>query len=128
MVFPAKIAAEQCSSEQTAAYKQRLVNEDWTMCDLTGGLGIDSYFFSRKVNHLTYIERFPAYCEAARHNFSVLGADNITVINTDTTHYIGELPEVDAFYIDPAGGEKAIKGYLPCRIVNRISPDCFRIY
>lgn len=102
LVFPAKIAAEQCSSEQTAAYKQRLADEDWTMCDLTGGLGIDSYFFSRKVNHLTYIERFPAYCEAARHNFSVLGADNITVVNADTTHYIDKLPVVDAFYIDPA--------------------------
>ncbi len=102
LFFPAKIAAEQCSSEQTAAYKQRLADEDWTMCDLTGGLGIDSYFFSRKVNHLTYIERFPAYCEAAQHNFSVLGADNITVVNADTTHYIDKLPVVDAFYIDPA--------------------------
>lgn len=102
LVFPAKIAAEQCSSEQTAAYKQSLVDENWTVCDLTGGLGIDSYFLSRKVKHLTYIERFPAYCEAARHNFSVLGADNITVVNADTVQVVESLPEVDAFYIDPA--------------------------
>lgn len=102
LLFPAKIAAEQCSSEQTAAYKQRLVEADWQMCDLTGGLGIDSYFFSCKAKHLTYIERFPAYCEAARHNFAVLGADNITVVNADTTEYIDQLPVSDAFYIDPA--------------------------
>ncbi len=102
LVFPSKIAAEQCSSEQTAAYKQELVGEDWTVCDLTGGLGIDSYFLSRKVKHLTYIERFPAYCEAAEYNFSVLGADNITVVNGDITQFVEALPVVDAFYIDPA--------------------------
>lgn len=102
LVFPAKIAAEQCSSEQTAAYKQSLVDENWTVCDLTGGLGIDSYFLSRKVKHLTYIERFPAYCEAAEHNFSILGASNITVVNADTTQSVDILPEVDVFYIDPA--------------------------
>lgn len=102
LVFPTKIAAEQCSSEQTALYKQRLVGEEWTMCDLTGGLGIDSYFFSRKVKQLVYIERFPTYCDVAKHNFQVLGADNITVVNADVTQYLDELPKVDAFYIDPA--------------------------
>lgn len=102
LIFPAKIAAEQCSSEQTALYKQRLVETDWTMCDLTGGLGIDSYFFSRKVKQLTYIERFPAYCEAAAYNFRMLGGDNIQVINADTTQCVADLPFVDAFYLDPA--------------------------
>jgi hypothetical protein len=102
LVFPAKIAAEQCSSEQTAAYKQELIGESWTICDLTGGLGIDSYFLSRKAKHLTYIERFPVYCEAAKHNFSVLEANNITIINADAAQVVDTLPEVDAFYIDPA--------------------------
>lgn len=102
LIFPSRISAEQCSSEQTAGYKQSLVDENHTMCDLTGGLGIDSYFFSCRVKHLTYIERFPAYCEAARHNFRILGADNIHVINADATEYVNELPAVDAFYIDPA--------------------------
>ena len=102
LVFPAKIAAEQCSSEQTAAYKQELIGESWTICDLTGGLGIDSYFLSRKAKQLTYIERFPVYCEAAKHNFSVLEANNITIINADAAQVVDTLPEVDAFYIDPA--------------------------
>lgn len=117
LVFPAKIAAEQCSSEQTAVYKQRLVGEEMRMCDLTGGLGIDSYFFSRKVKQLLYIERFPAYCEAARINFSALGADNIEVMEGDTTELAGRLPEVDAFYIDPArrgGGNKRVFALQDC--------------
>ena len=73
LVFPARIAAEQCSSEQTAVYKQRLVDTDWTLCDLTGGLGVDSYYLSRKVRALTYVERYAGYCEAARHNFEWRG-------------------------------------------------------
>lgn len=102
LVFPAKIAAEQCSSEQTALYKQRLVGIGDRLCDLTGGLGIDSYFFSRKVREVVYVERFPVYCEVARHNFQALGATNITVVNADATQCLGQLPEVDVFYIDPA--------------------------
>lgn len=102
LIFPAKIAAEQCSSEQTAGYKQRLVEPEVCMYDLTGGLGIDSYFFSRKVDRLVYIERFPGYCDAARHNFSVLGTENITVIQADATLYLDRITEADGFYLDPA--------------------------
>ena len=60
LLFPAKLAAEQCSSEQTAIYKQNLVEQDILFCDLTGGLGIDCYFFSQRVKEAIYIERFPA--------------------------------------------------------------------
>ncbi len=102
LVFPAKIAAEQCSSEQTALYKQRLVYPQAHVCDLTGGLGIDSYFFSRKVRQVTYIERFPAYCEAAIHNFKVLDVGNVTVLNGDSTELIDKIDGIDVFYIDPA--------------------------
>ena len=121
LAFPSKIAAEQCSSEQTAAYKQELVGEDWTVCDLTGGLGIDSYFLSRKAKHLTYIERFPAYCEAAEYNFSVLGAGNITVVNGDITQFVEALPVVDAFYIDPAGLLPELLKRSP-RVIAKLSP------
>ncbi len=102
LIFPAKITAEQCSSEQTAAYKGAMVTDKELLCDLTGGLGIDSFFFSRHAKQVIYVERFPLYCEAAVHNFSVLGADNITVVNADSMQYIDELPAVDLFYLDPA--------------------------
>ena len=102
LVFPSRISAEQCSSEQTAIYKQRLVREDEHLCDLTGGLGIDSYFFSRKVRKVTYIERFSEYCEAAKRNFSIIGADNVEVKNGDSVELINTIYNVDTFYIDPA--------------------------
>lgn len=102
LIFPAKIAAEQCSSEWTAAYKQRLVKAGQCLCDLTGGLGIDSYFFSRKIRSVLYIERFPAYCEAAQANFNVLGASNIELRQGGSAEILPGLPAQDVFYIDPA--------------------------
>ena len=130
LIFPAKIAAEQCSSERTALYKQRLVSSSDELCDLTGGLGIDSYFFSRKVRQLTYVERFPVYCEAARHNFQVLGADNITVRNENSVDIVSDLPEVDVFYLDPARrgeGNKRVFALSDCEPdLPRLLPFLFQ--
>ena len=102
LLFPAKIAAEQCSSEQTALYKQQLVTEEDTLCDLTGGLGIDSYYFSRRVKQVYYIERFPSYCEVARANMATLGARHVAVLEGDSTQWLDQLPAIDVFYVDPA--------------------------
>ena len=102
LIFPSRIAAEQCSSEQTATYKQQLIGETNHLCDLTGGLGIDSYFFSLKAKKVTYIERFALYCERARHNFSALNAENIDVWEGDGTELFGSAQDVDVFYLDPA--------------------------
>ena len=130
LLFPSKISAEQCSSEQTASYKQRLVAESDTLCDLTGGLGIDSYYFSRKARQITYIERFPAYCEAARNNFSALGVDNITVVEGDSSELASRLPRVDAFYIDPARrgeGNKRVYALQDCEPdLPALLPELFR--
>jgi len=102
LVFPSRLSTEQCSSFQTASYKQRLVEPNWKITDLTGGLGIDSFYLSRKVAALTYVEKNEDYCEAARNNFTVLDASNINVVNADTTEIIEQLPICDAFYIDPS--------------------------
>lgn len=130
LIFPAKIAAEQCSSERTALYKQGLVEADTRLCDLTGGLGIDSYFFSRRVRQVTYIERFPAYCDAALHNFGILGADNITVLKGDSTELLATLGEIDVFYIDPARrgeGNKRVFALRDCEPdLTRLTPILFR--
>ena len=116
--FPPGPAAEQCSSEQTALYKQRLASGAAHICDLTGGLGVDSFFLSRKAARLTYIERQESYCEAARRNFASLGATNIDVIQGDARLLLAGLPPtVDLFYIDPArrgGGGKRLFALRDC--------------
>lgn len=100
LVFPSRIAAEQCSSETTASYKQQLIKGE-RVCDLTGGLGIDSWFLAQKAQEVIYVERNPEYCQAAAHNFKALRTDNIRVINSDCREILDSV-QTDTFYIDPA--------------------------
>jgi len=102
LIFPSKVAAEQCSSEQTGKYKQRLIKPNENICDLTGGLGVDSFFLSQKAGKLLYIERYKEYVEVARHNFAVLDVRNIEIRQGDAVELISSLPDQDVFYIDPA--------------------------
>lgn len=131
LLFPSALSAEQCSSEDTARYKQRMVAGRFdSVCDLTGGLGIDSYYLATVVSKLTYIERFPNYCEVARHNFEVLQQDNIEVYNIDCREYLSQPHTHHAlYYIDPARrgiGNKRLYNLLDCEpSVTEILPPVF---
>lgn len=85
LIFPVRLSAEQCSSTMTAAYKATLAEriagkEDWKTADLTGGFGVDSWQFAKKGALVLYNEMQPVLCEAARHNFQILGAENIETV------------------------------------------------
>ncbi|MDR1814321.1 MAG: SAM-dependent methyltransferase [Tannerella sp.] len=86
--FPSELASEQCSSEQTARYKQRLVGAGDCVIDMTGGLGVDAYYFSQKAASVVYIEKNEDYCRAAEYNFAALGAVNISVLCEDSVGVI----------------------------------------
>ena len=85
LVLPLKLSAEQCSSSESALYKASLARkispESFRLADLTGGLGVDSWFFSKQAESVLYCEMKPELCSAAKHNFSILGAGNIRVQN-----------------------------------------------
>ena len=49
--YPNKIHLEQSSSEITAAYKAGLV-EGSSLLDLTGGFGVDTFYFSKKIREV----------------------------------------------------------------------------
>ncbi len=100
LFYPSKLSTEQCSSEATASYKAQLATGN-SLCDLTGGLGVDTYFFSRNANKVTYVEQNETYCEAARANFLALGATNIEVCHADATVMASRVI-ADTYYIDPA--------------------------
>lgn len=115
IIYPSRLSTEQCSSETTARYKQRLIIGD-CICDLTGGLGIDSYYFAQKAKKVIYIERFPDYCAAATSNFHVLGINNVEIQNADAKELINTL-KADTFYIDPArraDGNKRVFALTDC--------------
>lgn len=94
-----RIPAEQCSSERTARYKKGLVEGD-SLCDLTGGMGVDFYYMAQGLSRAVYTERQPHLCEAASHNFRALGLSNYEIREGDGREL--PLPDVDTIYLDPA--------------------------
>ena len=70
---------------------------------MTGGFGIDSYFFFQHMQQVTYCEQQTELAEIAQHNFQVLKANNIQVINNDAVAYLKNTPYYfDWIYLDPA--------------------------
>jgi len=121
LIYPTSLSVEQCSSQATAEYKMRFVPEDGTIADLTGGLGVDCSFMARRAAKCLYMERDPMLCEAAQHNFKVLGLDNTSIINGDCREYLHRFAEeneefskanerdkahFDLIYLDPARRSK----------------------
>ncbi len=100
--YPNKLNIEQASSERTAMYKTRLV-KGTTLLDMTGGIGIDSYYFSKKIERVTHCELNTNLSEIAAHNFSTLGASNCTFIAQDGIQFLEtQHQEFDWIYIDPS--------------------------
>lgn len=119
--FPTPLSAEQCSGDKLAAFHASLINKNDTVLDLTCGLGIDSLHFAEKAKSVTAIDKNPLLCDALKHNASVLGLDNLTVINEDCREFLNKTNAIyDVAFIDPArrgkDGER-VYGFHDC------SPD-----
>lgn len=106
ILYPPHLSMEQCSSEVTAHYKASVVNgydgSCQSLADLTGGFGIDFSFLAPHFGQATYVERQEVLCEAARHNFPLLGLSTARVIHADGVDYLRQMPAVDWLYLDPA--------------------------
>ncbi len=102
IIYPSKISVEQTSSEIAAQYKSGLVSGE-SLIDLTGGLGIDDYYFSKKIATVTHCELNLELSAIAKHNFNVLNADNIKCIPGDSFDILNVLNnQYNWLYIDPA--------------------------
>jgi len=102
LYFPLAVSLEQASSEATAAFKASLFS-GISFADLTGGLGVDSFFFSKSFQEVVYVERNPILCEAAQHNFEVLGVHNVSFISADAIAFLQTTDRhFDLVFIDPA--------------------------
>lgn len=102
IVYPEKISIEQTSSEITAQYKEQLVSGE-KLIDLTGGFGIDDYYFSKKMKQIIHCEINTDLSKIAQHNFKVLGATNIACIAGDSFDYLqNSADQFDWMYIDPS--------------------------
>ena len=102
VLFPPKLNIEQTSSAFTAAYKASIVSGE-VLLDMTGGLGVDSYYFSKRfteVHHLEMNEEVSAFAKA---NFKALQATNIRCRTQDSIDYLRKSNTLfDTIYLDPA--------------------------
>ena len=102
MRFPPMISVEQSSSELTARFKTSLFS-GCRMADLTGGMGVDSFFWAKSFDQVDYVEQFTEIAEAANHNFSVLKQGNIAVHAQNAEQFLEQNSNhYDLIYLDPA--------------------------
>ncbi len=100
--FPPTLSLEQSSSEATARFKANLFSGQ-SLLDLTGGLGIDSFFWANTFQNVDYVEQDAALCALAKSNYATLGADNITVHHSTAEDYLAQSgTPYDLCYLDPA--------------------------
>ena len=102
VIMSGRVPAEQCSSEVTARYKRSIV-EGRTLCDMTGGMGVDFWYMSEGMERAIYTERDEALCEVARHNFEVLKDEKHPEVEVRCGDgQLLPIPLVDVLYLDPA--------------------------
>ncbi|MDR1779516.1 MAG: SAM-dependent methyltransferase [Tannerella sp.] len=102
LLFPSLLAVEQCSSELTALYKSDLLDGEKFICDLTGGLGVDTYFFSQRTDNVLYVENDKPCFNTAMYNFGILQATNIEGHCGCAYSFIKQMPKTNMLYIDPS--------------------------
>ena len=117
LVMSGRVPAEQCSSELTARMKRKFLAGD-SICDLTGGMGVDLWYMSQGMKRAIYVERDTDLFHNTRHNIETLldrgethtsimpnGAfcPDFTFVNKDCRDFLSDDSwEVDTVYIDPA--------------------------
>jgi hypothetical protein len=107
--YPSKINIEQTSSELTANYKSNLVTGT-SIIDITGGFGIDCFYFSKQFKTVTHCEINTKLSTIVAHNFKQLKINNISTFSGDAFDFLKRTKEkFDCIYIDPSRRD-AVKG------------------
>jgi hypothetical protein len=98
--YPPKIHLEQTSSEASAKYKASLAKGE-SLADITGGFGIDSYYFSENFKKVDHFDHNGELSEIAAYNFKILGISNISCHVVDGLDRL-KLKKYDTVYADPS--------------------------
>lgn len=102
IIYPSKISVEQTSSEKTALYKSEIISGE-SLIDLTGGFGVDDFYFSKKLKSVVHCEMNYELSDIVNHNFQQLKAENIKCFAGDSFDVLKNLKrKFDWIYIDPS--------------------------
>ncbi|TMM31930.1 class I SAM-dependent methyltransferase [Polaribacter aestuariivivens] len=100
--YPAKLSIEQTSSEITANYKSKIVSSD-SIIDITGGFGVDAFYFSKQFKNVTHCEINQELSEIVKHNFQQLKVNNVDFFSGNGTNFLKETnKKFSCIYIDPS--------------------------
>ncbi len=102
ILYPSKISIEQTSSEITANYKTRLASGE-SIIDLTGGFGIDDYYFSKAFSKVIHCELKQELHDIVKNNLLSLSVKNIECHYGDSLETLKKLNlKFDWIYVDPS--------------------------
>ncbi|MGC1631172.1 MAG: class I SAM-dependent methyltransferase, partial [Gelidibacter sp.] len=100
--YPHKLNIEQTSSEVTAAYKSGLISGK-SLIDLTGGFGVDAFYFAKSFEEVTHCELNVSLSTMVKHNFVALKVSNIETCATDGLEQLQSSSKTyDWIYVDPS--------------------------
>jgi hypothetical protein len=123
IVYPPSVNLQQSSSQATAQFKAQqaelMISSPQIIVDLSGGLGIDTYFFSQKFSRVIYVEPDLSLLEIARQNHRTLGALNIEHVNLTAEDFLAQWEgKADLMYVDPSRrtqGDQKVHGFRHCQ-------------
>ncbi len=102
ILYPSKVSVEQTSSEKTAQYKASLVSGK-NLIDLTGGFGVDDFYFSKTVENVIHCEINSELSEIVKYNFEQLNVKNIECFADNSSEVLKKLNRKFGWiYIDPS--------------------------
>jgi hypothetical protein len=100
--YPPKISIEQTSSEITANYKSTLLIGA-SIIDITGGFGVDCFFFSRQFKDVIHCEINEDLSTIVKHNYQQLNIKNIETVSGNGIEFLKNSDTTfDCIYIDPS--------------------------
>lgn len=102
ITYPPALSLEQCSSEKTAKLKASFY-EGNLFIDLSGGFGVDTYYFSRNFKKGIHVDPDSDLQEIVKSNYRVLNTSNVSFINQKAEDFLENFNDkADLIFVDPS--------------------------
>lgn len=114
-VVPDRTVVEQASGSPAAEFAAGLIQENSLAADLTAGLGVNTFYLSRRARKVYALECEPHRAQALRQNMKLAGVNNVEVINDRCENWLRDISgQLDAVFVDPSrrGSDHSRKIFL----------------
>ena len=100
--YPNQLNIEQTSSEITAKHKANLISGN-SLIDITGGFGVDSFYFTKKIKNIIHCEIDTELSKIVKYNYNKLQIKNIETVAQNGLNYLESTNKrYDWIYVDPS--------------------------